>query len=287
MAGPIPQTADAGDGRYLAFLEAVVDSQASLIADWMLIGFIHGVMNTDNMAISGETIDYGPCAFMDRYDPATVYSSIDHMGRYAYGNQPVIAQWNLARLAETLLPLIDPDRDAAIATATELLTSFPARYESLWLDGMRKKLGLVEAASTDAALVEDLLGLLHTQRVDYTSIFRALANSLRGDDRQLSGLFESSAAIGEWTRRWRTRLDDDGRNVELVAREMDQSNPIYIPRNHLVDEALEAATEGDTGPFHALLDVVTSPFVERADRQRFAEPAPESFDSTFQTFCGT
>ena len=282
-----PNAATAGDGRYLTFLEAVVDAQAALIADWMLVGFIHGVMNTDNMAISGETIDYGPCAFMDRYDPATVYSSIDHMGRYSYGNQPAIAQWNLARLAETLLPWIDPDRDAAIATATELLTSLPQRYEGLWLNGMRSKLGLVEAQPTDGALVEGLLDLLHAQRVDYTSSFRALASSLRGDDRQLMELFQPRVGIEEWSRSWLSRLEAESRDVELVAREMDRRNPIYIPRNHLVDEALEAAAAGDIGTFDTLLEVVTSPFDARADRQMFAGPAPESFDSTFQTFCGT
>ena len=272
---------------YLAFLEAVADGQASLIADWMLVGFIHGVMNTDNVTISGETIDYGPCAFMDRYDPATVYSSIDHGGRYAFGNQPTIGQWNLARLAETLLPLIDPDPDAAIAAATEVLAAYPERYQRYWLDGMRTKLGLVDSTEADEALVVDLLTLLQSQRVDYTSIFRALAHSLRGDHEPLKGLFETPTELDHWMERWSSRLETEGRDLRSVATEMDMANPIYIPRNHLVDEALEAAIAGDLGPFHALLEAVTDPFVESADREQFAGPAPGSFDETFQTFCGT
>ncbi len=276
-----------GAGRYLAFLEAVVDAQASLIADWMLVGFIHGVVNTDNMAISGETIDYGPCAFMDRYDPATVYSSIDHGGRYAFGNQPAIGQWNLVRLAETLLPLIDTDPDAATAAATGVLTAYVDRYQHHWLNGMRTKLGLVDASEADETLMADLLTLLESNRVDYTSVFRALASSLRGADEALQDLFETQTPLEEWKGRWRSRLKAEGRDLGLVATEMDSANPIYIPRNHIVDRALEAATTGDLGPFNELLGAVTDPFVERADLQRFVGPAPESFDDTFQTFCGT
>lgn len=276
-----------GGGRYLALLEAVADAQASLIADWMLVGFIHGVMNTDNVTISGETIDYGPCAFMDRYDPGTVYSSIDHAGRYAYGNQPAIGQWNLIRFAETLLPLINPDRDAATEAATEVVTNYSSHFQRCWLTGMRTKLGLIKPMATDEVLVTDLLALLQSHRVDYTMTFRALAGSLRGEDDALQGLFETPTGLDDWMERWKSRLDTEGRNPGAVATEMDMVNPIYVPRNHLVDHALEAAAAGDTAPFHEILDVVTDPFVERSDLERFALPAPVSFDETFQTFCGT
>jgi len=244
-------------------------------------------MNTDNVAISGETIDYGPCAFMDRYDPATVYSSIDHAGRYAYGNQPAITQWNLARLAETLLPLINPDLDLATAAASDVLAAFPNRYHQFWLSGMRTKLGLTEPTPADEALIDNLLTLLHTHRVDYTTAFRALASTLRGDSDLLHSLFEASATIDGWTASWKSRLETEGRHAELVAKEMDCANPVYIPRNHTVEEALAAATGGDMAPFHALLEAVTNPFDERTDLERFAGPAPGSFDETFQTFCGT
>ncbi|MCL4128325.1 UNVERIFIED_CONTAM: hypothetical protein GTU68_013791 [Idotea baltica] len=190
----------ASDRRYLAFLEAVIDAQASLIADWMLVGFIHGVMNTDNVTISGETIDYGPCAFMDRYDPATVYSSIDHGARYAYGNQPAIGQWNLVRLAETLLPLIDEDVDAAVAAATEVLNAYADRYQHHWLSGMRTKLGLVEPIEADEVLVADLLTMLQSEQVDYTTTFRALAGSLRGDDKIVQALFDAQPLVQAWFR---------------------------------------------------------------------------------------
>jgi uncharacterized protein YdiU (UPF0061 family) len=282
-----PAVAETAEDRYLSFFEAVANAQAALIADWMRVGFIHGVMNTDNVTISGETIDYGPCAFMDRYDPATVYSSIDHAGRYAYSNQPAIARWNLARLAETLLPLIDPDPDMATAAATAVLAAFPNRYQQYWLNGMRTKLGLVEANALDEALIDDLLALLQSQRVDYTTVFRALATTLRGGDEALSSLFEIPTAIDEWTASWKSRLETEGRDADLVAKEMDGTNPIYIPRNHTVDDALAAATAGEIAPFHALLEAVTNPFDERSDLERFAGPAADSFDQTFQTFCGT
>ncbi len=278
-----PTVADlAPSKRYVAFLDAVADAQASLVARWMLVGFIHGVMNTDNMTISGETIDYGPCAFVDRYDPAAVFSSIDHMGRYAYGNQPRIAQWNLTRLAETLLPMIDDDVDVAVAAATEVLTAFPDRFSEHWTAGMRAKLGLVTAAPGDAALCDDLLALMHAERVDFTSYFRRLATKLRDDATSPSPGFDD-----EWIARWLTRLDHEGSARKFVADHMDRVNPIHIPRNHLVEESLAAATDGDVGPFHDLLDVVTHPYHPRPDSERFAEPAPDSFTHRFQTFCGT
>jgi serine/tyrosine/threonine adenylyltransferase len=277
-----PHAADARD-PYLAFFESVLDAQASLIARWMLVGFIHGVMNTDNMTISGETIDYGPCAFMDAFDPATVFSSIDHGGRYAYGNQPLIAQWNLARLAETLLPLLDGDMDAAVASATVVLESFPERYQARWLAGMRAKLGLAAADPADRELLDDLLRLLHEQRVDHTGLFRALAPAVLGDDAPARALFAEPAAFDAWAERWRARLSGE---PEGLAGAMDRVNPVYIPRNHEVEEALTAATAGDLQPFERLVDAVARPFDERPGLERYAAPAPPSF-GTYRTFCGT
>jgi uncharacterized protein YdiU (UPF0061 family) len=257
------------DNPYLALLEAVSAAQADLIAQWMLVGFIHGVMNTDNMTISGETIDYGPCAFMDAFDPKTVFSSIDSWGRYAYGNQPAVAGWNLARFAEALLPLIADDQDDAVALATAALQKFPQRYRAAWVAGMRTKLGL--GADVDAAtagqLGDDLLGLLEQQRADYTSFFRRLA---RG---------EVDSAFDAWVERWRALTPDTAA--------MDRVNPVYIPRNHLVEEALTAAAAGDMEPFDRLLMVLGAPYDERPGYERFAEPAPEDFGRCFQTFCGT
>jgi uncharacterized protein YdiU (UPF0061 family) len=254
----------------LEFYEQVVAAQAALIAQWMLVGFIHGVMNTDNMAISGETIDYGPCAFMDAFDPDTVFSSIDHMGRYAYGNQPHIAQWNLARLAETLLPLIDSDQAVAIERATAVLNTFPDRYREAYVRGMRAKLGV------DADLAGDLVDLLGG--VDYTTFFRALATSLRRDGDPARALFDDPSGYDAWRPRWLAANPDPDA--------MDRVNPVYIPRNHLVEEALSAATAGDLEPLHALVAALSRPYDERPGLERYAEPAPETF-GPFQTFCGT
>jgi len=264
----------------------VIDTQASLVARWMLVGFIHGVMNTDNMAISGETIDYGPCAFMDAYDPATVFSSIDHGGRYAYGNQPGIAQWNLARLAEALLPLIEPDPDAAIAAATAALETFPERFHRYWSAGMHAKLGLTEADELTGALVSDLLTLLHEQAVDYTSSFRALSASLRGDAAHARALFAEPARLDAWADRWREQLAHERAAPDRVASAMDRVNPVYIPRNHHVEDALGAATAGDLEPFRRLLDVLAHPFDERPGLEAYAAPAPAS-RGPYRTFCGT
>lgn len=281
--------AASADNPYLALLDAVIGVQADLVARWMHVGFIHGVMNTDNVAISGEGIDYGPCAFMDRYDPATVYSSIDHGGRYAYANQPRIALWNLARFAETLLPLIDADPDAAVAAATAVLETFEHRYQRVWNAGMAVKLGFdIDDLDDDEALIGDWLGLLHHHRVDYTSSFRALAASLRGDRETIEEWFDDSDGpdgFAEWEQRWRRRLGDAGR--EQVADRMDSVNPVFIPRNHLVEAALDAATNGDMEPFEALLAVLTRPFDDRADLTAYRGPAPAEFDDTYQTFCGT
>jgi uncharacterized protein YdiU (UPF0061 family) len=277
IARHYPQAADA-ENPYLAFFEHVLDAQAALIARWMLVGFIHGVMNTDNMAISGETIDYGPCAFMDAYDPETVFSSIDHAGRYAYGNQPAVAQWNLARFAETLLPLIDEESSAAIAAATSVLNSFPGRYDAYWRRGMRAKLG-----AGDDALIDDLLALLEAQAVDFTTFFRALAGSLRTDATRVQALFDDPAAFDLWAGRWRAQL---GGEPTAIADAMDAVNPLYIPRNHLVEEALAAATAGDLEPFERLVGVLAQPFSERPGLEAYAAPAPSSFGA-YRTFCGT
>lgn len=267
---------DAGGAAnpYLELYRRVVEAQARLVARWMLVGFVHGVMNTDNTTISGETIDYGPCAFMDAFDPATVFSSIDHGGRYAYGNQPGIAQWNLARLGETLLPLIDENTDAAVEVATAVLGEFADVYARSWDEGMAAKLGLPAPAPE---LVADLLELLHTQRVDFTNFFRALS---AGTARTLFGEPE---AFDAWAARRDVLLPADRAGV---AAAMDRVNPAYIPRNHLVEEALTAATAGDLAPFERLLDVVLAPFTERPGLEEYAMPAP-SGGAPHVTYCGT
>jgi uncharacterized protein YdiU (UPF0061 family) len=265
---------------YLALFEAVVTAQASLIAQWMLLGFVHGVMNTDNMTISGETIDYGPCAFMEAFDPSTVYSSIDQGGRYAYGMQPVAAEWNLARFAEALLPLLHDEQDQAVALAMSSLESFRQQYSATWSTGMRRKLGLPDGLDDAAAspLVEELLILFEASHVDHTSFFRALAAAARGDSEPVRGLFLDLHAFDNWADRWRATCPD--------ADSMDRVNPVYIPRNHLVEEALDAATHDDLGPLELLLDAVTAPYTERLGLERYAAPAPEDFGA-YRTFCGT
>lgn len=269
----------------LALLRSVVAAQADLVARWMLVGFVHGVMNTDNMTISGETIDYGPCAFMEAFDPATVYSSIDQHGRYAYGNQPAAAQWNLARLAEALLPLIHDDQEQAVALATEALGDFRSRYGAAWSAGMRAKLGLGDAVGVIgdgvdplAPLAEDLLTLMRSSRVDHTSFFRVLAAAARGDAAPARAMVVDGAGFDAWVERWRAQAPD--------ADLMDRVNPIYIPRNHLVEEALAAASDGDLGPLDRLLDVVATPYDERPGLERYATPAPSDFGA-YTTFCGT
>ncbi len=265
----------------LALFDAVVAAQASLLAQWMLVGFIHGVMNTDNMTISGETIDYGPCAFMDAFDPATVYSSIDEVGRYAFGRQPLVAEWNLARLAEALLPLLHDDQDTAIALAMESLGAFRREYDAAWTAGMRAKLGLPEGLeeSLVAGLVEDLVALLRESHPDFTSFFRHLGQAASGDTEPVRGLVLDLPRLDEWLERWRAL----GPDAETMAR----VNPHYIPRNHLVEEALEAATAGDLEPLTALLDALGAPYDERPGLERYAEPGPGDFATTYRTFCGT
>ncbi|WP_197506102.1 YdiU family protein [Mycobacterium sp. ACS4054] len=273
-----PGAADA-ERPYLALFEGVVAVQASLIARWMLVGFVHGVMNTDNMTISGETIDYGPCAFMEAYDPETVFSSIDFWGRYAYGNQPLVAGWNLARFAETLLPLFSDDIEEGVALAEQSFGVFQREYDAVWSSGMRAKLGVSDVDARDfAALVDDLLALLKGSHVDYTSFFRRLGRAARGDTEPARGEFVDLAGFDAWLSRWQA--------LRPNADVMDRANPVYIPRNHLVEEALTAATAGDLAPFERLLAAVTAPYDERPGLERYAGPAPEDFGK-YQTFCGT
>jgi uncharacterized protein YdiU (UPF0061 family) len=266
----------------LALLDTVIEAQASLIARWMLVGFIHGVMNTDNMTISGETIDYGPCAFMDAYDPATVFSSIDHGGRYAFGNQPQIGLWNLARLAEPLLVHIDPDQDRAVELATAHLQRFPELFRSFWLAGVTAKLGLGAMPEGDPELADDFLELLQESGSDFTNSFRALGDAARGDSAPLRSSVVADG-LGPWLDRWSAAREDS----EATADDMDRCNPIYIPRNHLVDHALSASMDGDTGPFFELIKVLATPFDAQLDRERFTHPASADFATGFRTYCGT
>jgi serine/tyrosine/threonine adenylyltransferase len=274
------------DNPYLAFFEAVVDAQASLLARWMLVGFVHGVMNTDNMTISGETIDYGPCAFMEAFDSATAFSSIDHGRRYAYGNQPRIAHWNLARLGETLMPLLDVEPEAAHAAATDVLNSFPGRYEAYWSRGMAAKLGIADAHEQDDALIDELLALLRVQKVDFTSFFRTLSSYVLRNAAPARSRFAEPDAFDAWAERWKSRLARDAAEPQAIARAMDRVNPAYIPRNHKVEEALDAATAGDLEPLRTLLEVLSQPFEQRPGLEAFAAPAPPSF-GPYCTFCGT
>jgi serine/tyrosine/threonine adenylyltransferase len=280
------------EDRYLALLDAVMARQAKLIALWMSVGFIHGVMNTDNMTVSGETIDYGPCAFLEAYDPQAVFSSIDTHGRYAFGNQPGIAQWNLARLAETLLPLIDVDSDRAVMQATEVLDRFSQRFSSNWLNLHRSKLGLRGDPAddeSDGVLINNLLALMHEHRVDFTLGFRRLSALLRGQDSAFHALWgDSAAAAGSWRQRWQARLDTQGEPLAAIADRMDATNPLYIPRNHLVENALDAAVESqDMRLFERLLSIVGSPFDERVEDALAALPGTREQTAGFRTFCGT
>ena len=292
-------------GRYLALLGAVAGRQARLIAQWMNVGFIHGVMNTDNMTISGETIDYGPCAFIEAYDPATVFSSIDHGGRYAYGNQPAIARWNLARLAEALLPLMvdaaDANNEAAVKQAvtqvTAVIDNFPLLYAAALLQGQRAKLGLQNAVddAVDTTLAEDWLSLLQQHSVDFTLAWRRLTDAAAGDSNPLRALFAEATAVNPWLERWRARCaqEDGGESntgAALAARAapMRQVNPWIIPRNHRVEEALAAASEdGDLVPFQSLLAALRQPYHEDTVLARYAEPAPAQVTAHYQTYCCT
>lgn len=264
---------------YLSLFAAVCERQASLIARWMQVGFIHGVMNTDNMTISGETIDYGPCAFMDGYNPATVFSSIDHQGRYAFGNQPHIAHWNLARFAETLLPLLDDNQDKAIATAEEALNQFPVYFKRHWQTGMRRKLGLVNERPEDADLIDGLLTLMQEHEADYTNTFRQLCAVAAGE--------APPPGYEAWVAHWQSRLEQEPHTQAAAAILMRAHNPAIIPRNHRVEAALNAAVQQeDFAPLETLLTVLSTPFDLSPAYARYSDP-PALSERVHQTFCGT
>jgi uncharacterized protein YdiU (UPF0061 family) len=280
IARHYPDLVNAPD-KYLAFFRAVADRQASLVARWQLVGFIHGVMNTDNMAVSGETIDYGPCAFMNAYDPATVFSSIDRSGRYAYRNQPAIAQWNLARFAEALLPLLDPDSDKAVAIASAALNEFPAAFEGYWLAGMRRKLGLQAEEAGDRELAQALLDWMHKAKADFTNTFRDLsAEDTPAGDRYADPDFRA------WYTRWQERLDRKAGPKASAYALMRSVNPAVIPRNHRVEEALSAAADrDDLSVLHDLLAALASPYEDRPEMAKYREPPAD--ECGYRTFCGT
>lgn len=264
----------------LTLLKQMIRRQASLIADWQLIGFVHGVMNTDNMTISGETIDYGPCAFLDTYQPEAVFSSIDRHGRYAYANQPAIAEWNLARFAETLLPLLHDDEDEAVQLATTTLQTFRGEYVAQWLSGMRAKLGMDGEEAADEQLVNKLLALMEKHKADYTNIFLALTTQTFSSE----ALFEAEA-FQNWLVKWKTRVRFDERMKDLLA-QMKQHNPAIIPRNYYVEEALHAATEhGDFTKVYALIEATKNPYAHTANQKKYENPP--QFDAPYETFCGT
>ena len=269
------------ENRYLSFLQAVIKRQAALVSKWQLVGFIHGVMNTDNMTISGETIDYGPCAFMDTYDPATVFSSIDSQGRYAYGNQPSIAGWNLARFAESLIPLLHEDEEKALQLGQDAISEFPEHYQSYWFSGMRSKLGLVSEEKEDEALIDDLLTLMSKYQADYTNTFRALTDNNTENNEMFS-----TREFTDWHELWQARLNRQQASKEASHLLMQNSNPIVIPRNHRVEEALEAAVEdGDYGVMQKLLAVISKPYTHMVEQEKYTtlpdKPVP------YQTYCGT
>ncbi|MCL5776747.1 YdiU family protein [Limibaculum sp. FT325] len=284
IARHYPDSAEAED-PYLAMLDGVIGRQAALIARWMSLGFIHGVMNTDNMTVSGETIDYGPCAFMDAYHPQTVFSSIDTMGRYAYGNQPRVAHWNLSRLAQAMLPLMGEDIDAAVERAQAAIDTFPARFRAAWLSEMRAKLGLGSARDEDEALIDALMEAMAASGADFTLTFRRLADAAEGCDGP-RGQFADPAAFDAWTARWRSRLEADAMTPAARPAALRAANPLYIPRNHLVEEAIAAAMAGDVAPFETLNAVLARPFDEQPGHERHAAP-PQPGEVVERTFCGT
>lgn len=277
IARHFPEAADAPQ-PYAALLGHVIHRQASLIAKWQLAGFIHGVMNTDNMAIGGETIDYGPCAFMDTFDPQTVFSSIDVQGRYAYRNQPGIAEWNLTRFAETLVPLLHEEQAEAVKLAESKLAEFAQLYMDEWLDGMRSKLGLFTEEEEDGQLIQDLLGIMQEQQADYTNTFRSLTLGLQEE------LFDVPGFI-TWKKRWTERLQRQPQQAQEVLERMKRHNPSVIPRNHRVEEALQAAETGDMQPFADLLAVLEDPYAYTKEQEAYT--APPSDGSSYQTYCGT
>jgi uncharacterized protein YdiU (UPF0061 family) len=275
-----PDVSDVAN-RYLVLLQEVIKRQAALIAKWQLVGFIHGVMNTDNMTISGETIDYGPCAFMDVYDPATVFSSIDIQGRYAYGNQPSIAGWNLARFAETLLPLLHTDQEQAVQSAQDVVSNFPELYRRFWIQGMRAKLGIYNEEAEDGSLVEDLLGMMKEHRADYTNTFRALTFD-RLEEQDLFGTPE----FARWNEKWQARLARQEESKASSQQLMRNNNPAVIPRNHRVEEALEAAVDKkDFTVMDKLLQVLSDPYAHSPEQEEYAVCPVQT--TPYQTYCGT
>ena len=286
IARHYPAAADA-ERPARALLDAVVRAQAELIAQWLLVGFIHGVMNTDNMSVAGETIDYGPCAFLDEYDPKTVFSSIDQFGRYAYGNQPAIAQWNLTRLAECLLPLFSDDADIAVAEAEEALDRFGPAFEKAYQAGLRRKLGLVAEQEGDVALGRDLLEAMHSASADFTNTFRGLCDAASGDDAGVRSLFGDAVAFDEWLGRWRQRLEQEPTGAAARATSMRSVNPAYVPRNHRVEAMIRAAVHDENfAPFEELLAVLSTPYEDQPAFAHYMQP-PEEHQRVHATFCGT
>jgi uncharacterized protein YdiU (UPF0061 family) len=277
------------DAPYLALLEAVIAAQADLVAQWMLIGFIHGVMNTDNMSISGETIDYGPCAFMDAYDPKTVFSAIDEYGRYAFANQPPIARWNLTRLAETLLPLLSEDQDEAVSLAETALAGFAGAFETAFLAGMRRKLGLFTAEPGDVVLIKNLMDVMQRASADYTLTLRYLCDAAEdGDgDAQLRALFGDPGGLDAWLADWHQRLAQEPQTGAERRAAMRAVNPLFIPRNHRIEAVIEAAVERDDfAPFAELIAVLSAPYDDQPGLSHYALP-PTAQERVLQTFCGT
>jgi serine/tyrosine/threonine adenylyltransferase len=283
-----PEAATA-DRRYHALLKGVVARQASLVARWLLVGFIHGVMNTDNTSISGETIDYGPCAFMDHYDPGKVFSSIDEQGRYAYANQPRIALWNLTRLAECLLPLLSEVQDTAIAEAQAVLEEFAERFDTAYQAGLRSKLGLFTVRDGDPALAQDLLDAMAKNQADFTLTFRRLSDAAANptNDREVRQLFADATAYDDWAARWRQRISDEPQDAAARRSAMRGVNPAFIPRNHRIEAVIEAAVNRDDfAPFEELLTVLSKPYEDQPSLSTYAEP-PEPHQRVLKTFCGT
>jgi serine/tyrosine/threonine adenylyltransferase len=281
-----PDAAQA-ENPVLTLLEFVVARTAELIARWQCVGFIHGVMNTDNTSIGGETIDYGPCAFMDAYSPSTVFSSIDHHGRYAYDQQPRIARWNLTRFAETLLPLLG-EGEEAIAAAQRALDAYPDLFEAAYAKGLRAKLGFTGARGDDLQLIQDFFGLMAEERADFTLVFRYLCDSAEGNDARLRTLFQDHSALEAWLANWRKRLavEETTSPIEHAAR-MRAVNPVYIPRNHRIEAAIASAyQDGNFAPFEELLEVLAAPFEDRTEFARYSDP-PARDEIVRQTFCGT
>ncbi len=288
IARHYPDAADAAN-PYRAFLDLVITRQADLVARWLLVGFIHGVMNTDNMTISGETIDYGPCAFMDTYDPDTVYSSIDEAGRYAYGNQLRMAHWNLARFAEALVPLLGEDKDAGLKEAQDAIDAFVPQHEAAYGAGLSRKLGLRGQRPDDLALAQELLDQMATNGLDFTGTFRALSEAAASPEHEavLRSWFADPEAFEDWIVKWRRRLDEEVGDADNIRAFMFKTNPIFIPRNHLVEEAISAAeNDDDFSPFETLLSVLAKPFEDQPSHSRYARP-PTPDQIVHQTFCGT